>query len=308
MTFTHSAETDWTQEEDSVLIGLLTEYIREPGGSRPVWCEPLRELSRRGHEMLGELSISLLQTPHVDKWLKLEAFRSLPPAHMARGFEAARDFVEHCPVEVLEMLAQAVSKMLEGEMPEALRNHDVVKMLGAGRYWGNGKIIHFAGSLTRDEYIRADRMAVPKIISMWNMLRLLGAWAVVAGALALLSKALIPAMMMFLLGLVLVLTGRAVKNQGVGWDQNPDYRRHYFGMISEDGIDAHGNRSSRFTAWSEMTSWSACEDLLVILSPSGAHIFPVSYFSSLTDWTAAVNMCAANLPQEKSDKEKQDQA
>lgn len=286
-------EPDWALEDDTTLIELLQSHTLQPDCAGAA----LRELAQRKHEAVGGLSVALLADADADKWLKLEAFRSLPATHMAHGFEAARSLVDTCPAVVLEMLAAAMHDHLQGEMPDILRNHDVVKKLGNGHHWGNGNTFHFAGSLTRDEFLQAEQLMRDQTISAWGAVLLLAVWALAAGALSLLNHTAIPAVMMLLLGLVLGGFARAMKIKDVAWDNNPDLRKHYYGTINENGIDTHGENTWRFHAWHEMTGWAASDDMLLVLSPGGAHVFPVSRFSSWTEWEHARNLCAAKLPE-----------
>lgn len=290
----YPTEPDWALEDDATLIELVQGHAQQPDCAAAV----LRELAQRQHAAVGDLSLALLVAQDADKWVKLEAFRSLPTTHMAQGFEAARDLVDSCPVVVLEMLAAAVHEMLQGDMPEVLRNHDVVKKLGGGRYWGDdgdGNVIHFAGSLTRDEYLQAEQLISGKTLVAWQIALFLSAWALLAGVLTWLNQLPIPAMMMLLLGLALGVIAKIWYGKATTWDQNPDYRKHYYGTLSEAGIDTHGSNTWRFSPWSEWMSWNADDDMLVVLSTGGARILPVSHFASWAEWEVARALCAQHL-------------
>lgn len=297
----YPTEPDCALEDDATLIELVQSHVHQPDCASAA----LRELAQRQHAAVGDLSVALLVERDADQWVKLEAFRSLPASHMAQGFEATRDLVDSCPVVVLEMLAAAAYHMLQDGMPDALRNHDVVKKLGGGRYWGDGgagNVIHFAGSLTRDEYVQAEQLMLGKTLVAWHISLLMAGWAVLAGVLTWLNQLPIPAMMMLLLGLALGVIAKLWYGKETTWDHNPDYRKHYYGTLSEAGIDTHGSNTWRFSPWSEWTGWNANDDMLVVLSPAGARIFPVSHFASWTEWEAARAMCARYLAKAASKK------
>lgn len=290
----YPAGPDWVLEADAILIELVKSHAQQPDCA----IAALRELCRRKSESAGELSVDLLDQPDADKWLKVEAFRSLPETHLVQGFEAVRTLVDRCQVEVLEMLAAAMNDLLRGEMADMLRYHDVVRKLGGGHYWGNGNGIQFAGSLTRDEYIQAERLMKDESIPAWSYILLMAIWALLAGVLTWLSHLLIPAVMMLLLGLILAGFAKSMHGNAVEWDCKPEYRMHLYGTISEDGIDTHCENSWRLSPWCEWSGWSASDDMLVALSPAGARILPVSLFSSWTDWEAARTLCAKHLPEQ----------
>jgi len=303
--FSFPDEPDWSSVDDAALIELVRDYNMEQS------CAGLAlgELSIRGHEGIGELSVFLLAEADADKWLKLSALGSLPDTHLEQGLDAALGFIDHCDAEMLEKLAETVNyAFLRDEMPASLRNHEVVRKLGGKRLLGSLEVVRFAGGLTRDEYIQAEKLAPTSVIPLWKVLLLLGCGILIA-SIWLIDDAYYASLALFMLGagITMVLLGRAIKNQALAWDQNPDLRSHYYGTISEDGIDAHGEDSWRSTKWSEMTGWRTSGDMLLVLSPTGARVLPVSHFSSWNDWEHARTMCAANLPQANADKNVQEQ-
>jgi len=285
-------ETDWALEADTTLIELVQGHVHQPDCAG----DALRELAQRKHEAVGDLSVALLLEADADKWLKLEAFRSLPVTHMAQGFSAARSLVDTCPAVVMEMLAAAMHYHLQEEMPDMLRSHDVVKKLGSGHYWGNGNVIHFAGSVTRNEFLQAEQLMRDKTLSARVAALLLAVWAMLAGMLSLMDHAALPSVMMLLLGLALGGIAYALKIKELAWDNDPNFRNHYYGTINEDGIDTHGKNTWHFLAWQDMTGWAASDDMLVVSSPGGARVFSVPLFASWTEWEQARDLCAVKLP------------
>jgi hypothetical protein len=286
-------EPDWEREEDAVLIKLVRDYHMGPDCAASALCE----LSSRGHPATGDMSVLVLAAADADKWVKLTALTMLPVTHLEQGLDAARSFIDHCDAEMLEKLAEKVNYAFLGEeMPASLFDHEVVCKLQ--QLMGNWEAIPFAGSLTRDEYIQSEKLASTSVAPFWKILLLLGCGILIA-SIGLVDSAGYAALDMFMLGagVTLVVLGRMLKPQGVEWDRNPDHRRHYLGTISENGIDIHEENSWRFSAWSEMTGWKASNEVLVVLSPTGAHVFPVSYFSSREAWERACALCAAKLPQ-----------
>lgn len=297
---TFPPEPDWALEDDNVLIELVNDYAMEPSCA----TSALGELSIRGHESVGDLCVFLLTEVDADKWLKLSAIESLPGTHLEKGLDAALGFIDYCDAEMLETLAKKVNfAFIEDKLPESLRKHEAVRKLGGERLLGCWDAIRFSGSLTRDEYIQAEKLAATSVIPLWKLLLLLGCGILIA-SIGLIGDAYYETLGMFMCGagMTMVLLGRIMKNPELAWDQNPDYRRHSYGILGADGIDTHGENLWGFTRWSEMTAWKASDEMLVVLSPTGARVLPASHFSSLSQWYAACALCAAKLPQAKADK------
>lgn len=160
---------------------------------------------------------------------------------------------------------------------------------------GYGELVRFAGSLTRDEYLQAEKLMQGKTIAAWQVSLLAAGWAALAGVLAWLGQQPIPALMMLVLGLMLGGVTKLWYAKAVEWDRNPEYRKHYYGTLGERGIDTYGSDSWLFMPWSEWTEWNADNNMLVVVSPRGGRILPMSHFDSTAEWEAACALCARYL-------------
>lgn len=287
----YPAEPDWLLVDDAVLIELV--FCAD--------CEPyfadvaLAELSRRGNSAVGDLCIFLLKEQGAHSGLKAQAISLLPDTHLALGMDELLVLICWCDAEMLESVVSAAHEKLQNDLPSQVCSHPLVGIINL--LTSRREAIYFAGSLSKDEFMRANKLAAPTRISWSKFMLGLGGWAIACAVLAGLGRLETPAILMCLLGLALVWMGwRLESEQALLWERNPNCRGHVFGVIGEAGIDAHGEDFWRFTAWPKLSHWATSGDeLLVVVSPIEARAFPASFFASSADYERARARCADNL-------------
>jgi hypothetical protein len=211
---------------------------------------------------------------------------------MENGFDILLDFIQRCDAETLALLVHAMHDELKKDLPMPVRNHPLIgKINSLARH---GDAIYFSGSLTREEFIHADKLMLTT--PFWKALLVMAGWALGTALMALIADTFIPGVLMLMLGLVLVWFGWGAKKTSIAWDYIPDCRAHVFGTISENGIDVYGENFWRFTAWSKLKNWNSSDEMLIVLSPSEARALPPSFFADSTAWTLAQTICSSKLP------------
>lgn len=277
-------EPDWALLDEAFLIELVREFKWAPD----VAGSALSELSDRNPEIAGDLCLYLLTEQEADRWLKYQAVRQLPETHRAQGFDLMFDLIHQWDVETLALLVDGISKTLDECFPVALRKHPLIGIVDV--LSSREDTVYFAGSLTRENFIEQARLRDES--PLWKYSLAATFWAFSA---ALLAKSITAAAMLLILIVALGWFTWNMKKIAVSWDCNPDYRKHFFGMISEEGIYIFKANHRSFVPWSNLGCWNFSDQMIVMWSQTNIHIFPQSFFKSSFEWARVHEICRAKL-------------
>lgn len=165
--------------------------------------------------------------------------------------------------------------------------------------------IQFGGQMLRDDFFKANRVA-ERINTKGSIFPL---WALLAGSGGLLILGSIWQMVVdpstfqlitlaVTIGILYIVLGIKIKKSaGEYWEKNEFLRTRYEGIISEEKIDIHIPTAHFHFLWSDIKSYGASEDVVVLFQHSGTgHIFCSRFFKNENDWLEFRKMLALKIP------------
>jgi len=160
------------------------------------------------------------------------------------------------------------------------------------------EVIPFAGTLSFEQYRRAQLLHLKDSVTRWSVIVALGAIGVFLLAVNLASDQpswssagfLVPSAALLLLR---VLQERSYRRT---WRSHQLARERIRGQLSDHGLAIEGEYGSARIPWDRLYRWRAADDLLLIYEGSNAmHLLPRAFFAGEEDWQAARDLIAAKL-------------
>lgn len=287
----YPTQPDWSAESAEVLIQLVFDQECEPFFAE----KALDELSMRNHPAVGDLCVFLLKEQAAYSVLKAQAIALLPHSHMEQGLDELLDLFHWCDAEMLGSLVEAARLVMLKDLPLHVRNHPVLGIVSS--LTKHKDAVYFSGSLNKETFVEASKLAMPNRISWRKFMLTLGGWAIASAFLAGLGTLETPAVMVLMLGFVLIWLGWQLEREhDVLWERNPECGAHVFGVIGAEGIEVHGENFARFTPWNRLAHWNiSSKNILVVVSQIEARAFPAVFFATPADHERARALCAVHL-------------